>query len=239
VVIGVFVFDRVLMPKFVQQGAEVEVPIVHGVGVSEAKEVLERAGLEPIVSGGRFSQTTDGGTILESSPGPGLLVKLGRKVFLTPSLGTESRAVPDLRGLSLRLATSRLQTAGLEVGSIDYTATDEVLPGVVLASTPSSSSPVRGEGKVSLLMSRARRAVPFWMPSLEGRAGIETAAWLTACGFEVDIAESSFPGTPGEVLRHEPRAGEPIYSGETIELVLVGEGQDDGFDRDPDDFRSR
>lgn len=231
VVVGVLIFDRVLMPRFVEQGAEVEIPRVHGIAVSDAKTILEQAGLEPVVADGRFSQIADNGTILESSPGPGLLVKLGRKVFLTPSLGTESRTVPELQSLSLRLASRRLQVAGLDVGSVDYTATDEVPPGVVLASIPPSGSPVRGAGEVSLLMSRARRAVPFWMPSLVGRTGIETAAWLEACGFEVDLTESSYPGAPGEVLRHEPRAGEPIYSGDRVELVIARSGGGDGFDQ--------
>ena len=34
-----------------------------------------------------------------------------------PSLGAEERVVPDLSSLGLRLATVRLQSAGLELGS--------------------------------------------------------------------------------------------------------------------------
>ena len=235
VVVGAVVFDRIVMPLVVRQGQEVVIPAVDGLAVDRATELLVEAGLEPIEAPGKYSALLARGQVLEASPTPGLSVKRGRQVFLTPSLGMENRLVPDVEGLSLRLAGVRLQETGLKVGDVHYTSTDRVRPGEVIASAPAQGSPMPNAGTVSLLLAREKAPVPFWLPDLTGRAGVETAAWLEACGFKVFIYETAFPGTPGTVVRQRPPAGEPIWPTDRIDLTVAREGasydDEDPFDR--------
>lgn len=239
--VGAVAFDRIIMPLVVRQGQEVVIPAVSGLSVDRARELLGDAGLEPMEAPGKYSALLPRGQVLETSPTPGLSVKRGRQVFLTPSLGTENRLVPDVEGLSLRLASVKLQETGLQVGEVHYTSTDRVRPGEVIASAPAQGSPLPNAGTVSLLLARQKAPVPFWLPDLSGRPGVETAAWLEACGFKVFLHETSFPGTPGTVVRQEPAMGDPVWPSDRVNLTVARQGGafDDGdpferLDRDRD-----
>jgi serine/threonine-protein kinase len=223
VILGLAIFDRVVMPRVVRQGEDVDVPVVIQLSVNEAVAALEESGLEPVVGEGKFSPTVSGGMVLSASPDGGLRVKRGRQVFLTPSLGLESRAVPELAGTTLRIAQTKLRSLGLEVGQIHYAAVGDVADGEVLATSPGPGAAVPPDGKVELLLSRLKADIPVRMPDLTGRPGVETAAWLESCGFEVRIEETSFPGNPGEVVSQEPGSGAAVYPGTALVLEVAKE----------------
>ncbi|MCA9726411.1 MAG: PASTA domain-containing protein [Candidatus Eisenbacteria bacterium] len=221
VVVGVLLFDRVLMPAVVHHGQEVPVPDLRGMAVESARESAEDLGLSVLVSQGRFDPEVPPGSVVETSPGPGVAVKSGRQIFLTPSLGKESRVVPDLHGMSVRLATMKLQEVGLRVGATDQAASDVVPPGQILATNPPSGAPVPAAGDVALLVSRKKAPIPLWMPDLSGRSANETAAWLSSCGFQVRVEETSLPGDPGTVKEQDPLPGAPIWPGGLVRLTSV------------------
>lgn len=221
VILGSIFFDRVLMPRVVRHGQDVVVPAVAGLSLEQAETLLTSAGLRPVQSEGKYSDLVPGGLVLEASPAAGLAVKKGRQVFITPSLGLENRQVPDLQGLSLRLASVRLRESGLAGGNVDYAATDRVQPGEVIATNPPAGAPVPTAGTVALLLSRKKTAIPFWMPDLTGRPAVEAAAWLEACGFSARMQESAFPGEPGTVLSQFPPGGSPIWPGTEVRLTVV------------------
>lgn len=226
--LGILVFDRLVMPRVVRQGDDVVVPRVVEVPVGEAITRLEEEGLRPIVEDGKFSPTIPSGLVLAASPDGGLRVKKGRQVFLTPSLGIESRAVPELAGMTLRLAQTKLRSLGLEVGEVHYAAVGDVADGEVLATAPGPGGTVPSDGKVEVLMSRRKAEVPVRMPDLSGRPGAETAAWLAACGFEARLEETSFPGDPGAIVRQDPAPGAAVYPGTGIVLEITKDVEDVG-----------
>lgn len=230
IILGVLLFDRVLMPAVVRHGDEVAVPDLTGLPTDRAREEIEALGLQAVISQGEFDPSVPAGTVMDMSPGPGVAVKEGRQVFLTPSLGKENRVVPDLHGLSIRLATMKLEEVGLRVGSTDQAASDAIPPGQILASNPPAGAPVPVEGSVSLLVSRRKAPIPLWMPDLTGRAADETSAWLESCGFNVRIEETSLPGDEGSILEQDPLPGAPIWPGSLVRLTAVSE-------HDPFDFQ--
>lgn len=236
-IVGVLLFDKLLMPRVVRFGDDVVVPSVSEMAVADAVESLRAAGLEPEVTEGKFSPSVPGGLVLAVSPEDGIRVKTGRRVFLTPSLGIESRVVPELSGMTLRIAKTKLRSVGLETGEIRYAAVGGVRDGEVLATSPGPGEPGPEGGKVEILLSREKAAVPLWMPDFSGRNGVETAAWLEQCGFEVQIEESSFPGDPGEVQRQDPPPGAGVYPGTTIQLVVSKERNE--MDEEDSGWRDR
>ena len=237
VTLGLVVFDKVVMPRVVRQGEDVEVPVVVELSVNEAVARLEESGLRAVIAEGKFSPTLSGGMVLSASPDGGLRVKKGRQVFLTPSLGIESRAVPELAGATVRIAQTKLRSVGLEIGEIHYAAVGDVADGEVLATSPGPGAAVPPDGKVELLLSRLKADVPLRMPDLTGRTGVETAAWLESCGFEVRIEETSFPGNPGEIVSQEPASGAAVYPG--TELVLEVAKEPDGTEEEGLGWRER
>lgn len=232
IIIGVLAFDRLLMPAVVRHGDDVSVPDLTGLSADRAREQVDALGLQAVISQGRFDPSVSVGTVIESSPGPGVAVKEGRQVFITPSLGRENRMVPDLHGLSIRLATMKLEEVGLRVGATDQAASDEIPPGQILASNPPAGAPVPVEGNVSLLVSRKKAPIPLWMPDLTGRTAEEAAAWLESCGFRVTIEETSLPGDDGSILEQDPLPGAPVWPGSLVRLTAVSEPDRFDFDRE-------
>ena len=232
IIIGVLLFDRILMPAVVRHGDEVPVPDLTGLSAEQAREQIDDLGLQAVISQGRFDPIAPSGTVIESSPGPGVAVKTGRQVYLTPSLGKENRVVPDLHGMSVRLATMKLEEVGLRVGATDQAASDAIPPGQILATNPPAGAPVPVEGDVALLVSRKKAPIPLWMPDLSGRSAPETAAWLESCGFRVTIEETSLPGDEGSILEQDPLPGAPIWPGAAVRLTAVSEPDELDFDRE-------
>ncbi|MEZ4648607.1 MAG: PASTA domain-containing protein [Candidatus Eisenbacteria bacterium] len=223
VILGLGIFDKIVMPKVVRKGADVVVPDVASQPLPEAIAVLEGAELVPVVSDGKFSPVVPGGMVLSATPAGGIQVKKGRQVFLVPSLGIESRAVPELAGTTLRIAQTKLRSLGLDVGEIRYAAVGDAADGEVLATSPGPGALAPSDGKVQILMSRLKADVPLRMPELTGRPGIETAAWLESCGFSVEMRETSFPGEAGAIISQEPLSGSAVYPGTTLILEVARE----------------
>jgi serine/threonine-protein kinase len=58
------------------------------------------------------------GFILSQKPEANETLKPGRSVEVVVSLGTRTRIVPDMRGMTLRQSRNLLQTEGLDVGRV-------------------------------------------------------------------------------------------------------------------------
>lgn len=220
VLVGAFLFDRVLMPRVVRHGDEVSVPSVGGDDLAQAENELRALGLRPLVLAGRHHTVVPRGQVLEVSPPPGLSVKRGRQVILTPSLGAFHRAVPDLVGESMRLASMRLSDAGLSVGELMYAANDLVGEDLVMAMEPEGGTAAPENGTVALLVSRARPSVPFWLPDLRGLPGAASEILLEQGGFSVTV-QSGDGGDPGTVVRQDPPPGSPLWPGTRVVLSVV------------------
>ncbi len=220
ILVGTFLFDRVVMPLVVRHGDEVSVPAVGGRELAQAESDLRAAGLRPLVLPGRHHAVVAPGRVLDVAPQAGLMVKRGRQVVLTPSLGSFRRAVPNLVGESIRLARMRLSDAGLSVGQLMYAANDLVGDDLVMAMEPEGGKPAPDGGTVSLLVSRARSSVPYWLPDLRGFPGGASETLLQQGGFRVTV-ESGEGGDPGTVVRQDPPAGSPLWPGARVVLTVV------------------
>lgn len=218
---GVVLFDRVLMPRVVLLGNEVRVPSVAGLDLGEAESRLAAAGLNPARAAGRHHPAVPGGRVLDVSPPSGMSVKTGRRVYLIPSLGGLNRKVPDVVGLSQRMAEIKLSAAGLRVRELREAATSHAPPGQVLAMSPQAGTEAPATSDVALLVSRLRSPTPFALPDLRGRHGADAVAWLRGRGFRVAQTASDSPGRPGSVLDQNPRPGEPVWPGAEIRLTVA------------------
>ncbi len=225
-VLGVLLFNFVLMPRFVQQGRSVSVPQLSGVPLAEAQSRCARLGLQLDVSDRRYSAGISSDRILSQTPAAGATVKPGRKVRVSVSLGTREVTIPDVRGMSLRQATLQLENANLAVGRISrvYESGDPAGGGqTVQAMRPRPGAPVTTGGRVDLLVAVGGNPEAYLMPDLVGRALEEVRDLVEERGFRVGrITYRSKAGVyPGTVLEHIPAAGALILKGETIDLVAA------------------
>jgi beta-lactam-binding protein with PASTA domain len=228
---GLFLFDRVLMPRVVRHGDDVRIPAVAGSDLARAETVLRSAGLQPVRIPGRYNAQIQRGSVLEIHPPAGRLVKAGRQVFLTPSLGPVNHRVPDLTGMSVRMAKVKLVERGLRAAATEYAATDRFEPDQVLAMTPDPGSPVPESGEVTLLVSRLPAPTPYWMPDFRGLGGSESANALKASGIDAALtlgravpSGAWISGAPGTVVQQDHDPGSPVWPGTRVELGIAPGG---------------
>ncbi len=137
-----------LPPSMVVRGdegisTEIAVPEVRLLAIDRAREVLARAGYGMRLLGGAAAS----GRVAAQSPEPGVSAPAGTVVELTPAaLAEEATLIPDLRGLPLRDALSRLSGLAIEVGRVRGT-------GAVVDQTPDPGVTARKGTKCSLVLS--------------------------------------------------------------------------------------
>lgn len=127
--------------------AEVAIPDVVGLDESVARVRLAQAGLEMRV-GERSFDASDPGTVLDQSPAGGATASRGDFITLVVSEGTEEFEMPDVVGLSARIAKAQLEGRGLSV-KIEPVESDQPSD-TVIATNPSPGATVRSTDLVRL-----------------------------------------------------------------------------------------
>ncbi len=223
---GVLLFNFVVMPRFVQHAASVQVPRLVGQGLIEAQAACRGVGLEMQVEDRRHSAGIPSDQVLSQFPEAGAAVKPGRTVRVHLSLGSAQVEIPDVRGMSLRQATLQLENANLAVGRIArvYESQDANSAGqIVQAMRPRPGAPGMSGGRVDLVVAIGGNPEPYLMPDLVGRSLEDVRVLVESRGFRVGrVTYRGKPGVyPGTVLEHFPARGALIVRGETIDLVAA------------------
>ncbi|MGW2343507.1 Stk1 family PASTA domain-containing Ser/Thr kinase [Streptomyces sp. NPDC001661] len=99
----------------VSKGSPIDVPDVTGESEQDAIADLEDAGLKAEISTKRVNSEEDKGSIARQSPAEGKQLAEGDTVTLTISKGPVMVEVPDVTGMKVDEAKSRLSAAGFEV----------------------------------------------------------------------------------------------------------------------------
>jgi eukaryotic-like serine/threonine-protein kinase len=141
---------------FVSGGMKtIEVPVLKGKSVLDAKFALERLGLklgkvERIPSSHPedmiFDQQYEEGTILKQGDFVGVSISVGR--------GGGSIIVPDLIGKSLTEARKILADSSLIIGKINYQPSSTLLPNTILDQYPSSGNSLNSGNAVDLFVTQ-------------------------------------------------------------------------------------
>jgi len=117
----------------------VEVPSVKSFGEQEARERLEKAGLQVEITR-RESTEKHTGKVLEQSVVGGEEAMEGSKILLTVGEGPQVARVPDLVGLTFAEAESELERAGLPLGGVEEVQSETVPAGVIADQDPRAGS---------------------------------------------------------------------------------------------------
>jgi eukaryotic-like serine/threonine-protein kinase len=120
------------------------VPELGGRSFDAASTALGSMGLK-VGRSDDYSDTVAEGQVISSNPGAGAKVERGSTVSLVVSKGQP--VVPDVKGLSVGDASSRLQAAGLKVGNVYGPPC-----GRVFLTTPGSGNKVKRGSSVSLFI---------------------------------------------------------------------------------------
>lgn len=219
-VVGVFVFNNVLMPRLVHREGEVRVPDLAGLTLEQAQRALDPTGLQLSRAGERFEPSVLRGQIVQQDPPAGTPVRSRFSVSVIVSLGEESSSVPALIGETRRTAELLLERSGLVVGGVTLAPSDAVGEGLVVATDPPAESVLPQGTPVALLVSTGLGDEVFVMPDLSGRELGRVRKQLEAQGFEV-LSPPAGPGS-GPIAAQDPPAGTRLMRGMSITLRASG-----------------
>lgn len=133
---------------------EVNIPKVVGFKQDEAISVLQSAGLKAEVVAEKYDEKVPEGVVISMDPQAGRLVKVGRLVRLTLSLGSRWSKVPDVRQMSVDRAGPLIRAAKLIVGAERASFHPKVPIGYVISQSPSPGKRVPRNSEVSITVSR-------------------------------------------------------------------------------------
>lgn len=218
---GIIVFNYIIMPMLVGQRTAVIVPDLKNASEAEAKQNLSRLGLSIRVDRSDYDSQVPAGFILSQTPKASETLKPGRSVAVVVSLGTRTRIVPELRGMTSRQGRHVLQVEGLDVGRMARVQHHGDARERVIATSPPVGDELHEGESVDIVVSTPGAATLFLMPDLSGQDLFFVRDRLEKSGFRVatvryEDREGVFPNT---IVDQRPRAGERIREGESIELV--------------------
>ena len=135
--------------------ATVDVPNVVGKQVIVAKHILEDNHLRVSVSE-VSNPDVPAGQVISQSPEANEQVKEQRTVHLVVSKGVGDITMPDITGMTLDQARTRLKSLGLVIGKITTASDDSKEDGVILMQSPPGDSKVTKGATVDVTVNRVK-----------------------------------------------------------------------------------
>lgn len=232
VFLGVAIVSFIAMAFGTRHSARRTVPDFVGLQLNDANYFAGRRNLNIIVNDSLHVPAYPGGVILDQLPKGGVVVKPGRKVYVTiNSLRQHMVAVPYVAGHSLRQAKNILETAGLTIAHLEYAediATNYVIAEYVNDEEVLEESELqveKGSGVV-LRVGVAPNNNGTTVPQIIGRSLFEAKNRLWESGLnigEIEFDEDipALERTRAKVYQQSLLPSESVAYGERVSLHLT------------------
>ncbi|MGW5327209.1 Stk1 family PASTA domain-containing Ser/Thr kinase [Streptomyces sp. NPDC004014] len=204
---------------YINSGQFTKVPPLLAKTEEQATARLKESGLHVKEVKREFNDTVKNGTVVSSDPTAGSRIRGNGSVTLVISRGPRIVKVPDLRGVPLAEARSRLKSAGLEPGMVSRDFSDSVARGSVVGTDPETGTARHAGSAIALLVSKGS---PVDVPDVTGEDPDSARQDLQDAGLKVRIAAQRVTSEydKGQVARQSPGAGGRAAEGDTVTLTL-------------------
>ncbi len=205
-------------------GAYTTVPPVAGETSSDARAILESAGLV-VLPQQEFSDDVPPGLVIGTSPGAQEQIGKGETVTLTVSKGQRMETVPRVVGIPEADALDILGQSGFTVGTKNAVYSDTAPKGEITSISPAADESVPWNTPIDLVISKG--PAPVQVPNVIGLTEEQAKELLTGANFAmvvtVEYGRSNDVGK-GEVFAADPAPGSE--STRTASITLrVSEGK--------------
>jgi eukaryotic-like serine/threonine-protein kinase len=218
IVAGVYAYERI--QDELNANKPVAVPNVEGQEEALAANNIRDKDLEPHVVR-QFSDTEEG-RVFDQDPAAGETTDRGNTVTIYVSQGKRKVDVPNVVGLGVAEAVSRLKDAGLEANPVDVFS--DKSEGTVVAQDPAGGKRVVEDTRVRINVSAG--AKPIAVPNVKGQSFEDAQAALAGLGFNVARQDQNSNITPNTVIDTRPASGTELQRGATV-TVIVSKGPSD------------
>lgn len=158
------------MPLYTKHGREYELPDVTEKPVSEAVDLLENEGFNPMVVDSVFDANYPPGAVIRQNPLPYTIVKKGRRIYLVVSIGKRPLYMPALIGLTPKDAEFRLKDHSLNLHNTVYEFSEFYPEGVVINQSVPAGDQVERNRNINITVSLGPPPSAQEIPNLVGRS---------------------------------------------------------------------
>ncbi len=224
---GVFAFQK-LNEFFNRSGGNVLVPDFRGKHTTEVMRIKPRD-IEVVTRDQKYDDRQPKGHVIAQYPEPGTLVKPGKQVLLTISMGMQKVSVPDLVGKNLREVDVALMNAQLMAGNSAYVFSDKISPDRIVGQSPLPTEEYGVNKNVDLLISLGKKTETLPLPNLSGTNLDAAKTKLKAWGLNVGRIYSKPDNNKAkyQVISTSPAPYSYMRKGEVVN-ILVSSGTDAG-----------
>ena len=200
-----------------KQGDTVAVPQFQGLSEADARKNAEVAHVAILVAGREPSDKEPEGTVLRQSIPPGQQVPPNHPISVV--LSQEQLSVPEVTGLTIADATTKLKEKGYELKAGENVPSAEVEAGKVVAQEPAAGSEL-GRGK-SVTVKVSSGSAEVELPNLVGMRHEQAKAKAESLGIEAKFGWVSLAETPSYVvISQKPAPGTKLKPKDAVNLVV-------------------
>ena len=232
VFLGLAVAAFVAMAFGTRHSARRTVPDFVGLQLNDAEYFAGRRDLEIIVNDSLHVAAYPGGVVLDQLPKGGVVVKPGRKVYVTINSSRQRMVnVPYVAGRSLRQAKNMLETSGLTIDYLEYAediATNYVLAEFINGEEVLEESELQAEmgSGVVLRVGVSATDTATATPQVLGRSLFEAKSRLWESGLNIGeiIFDEGMPALErnrAKVYRQSVLPTEAVSYGDRVSLYLT------------------
>jgi beta-lactam-binding protein with PASTA domain len=185
----IILFDQLIMPLYVKLGREIEMPDVLELSLQDARAKLTDNGFRVMVSDSLYDSKHPGGTVIEQNPYPYSMVKKGRRVYLTVSIGERPVIMPNLFGVSPREAELILESRDLKLNGKGYVFSDIYHEGTVMGQSFPQGQPIKAGSRIDITISLGKMSQERVVPNIQGKSLYEAREILRALGLKIGQIE--------------------------------------------------
>lgn len=157
---------------YTRHGQSRPTPEIRGLTITEARHVVNKNRMKLQIIDSVYTAFVPRGCVAEQTPLPGHRVKRGRTIQATiNAFNPEMVAIPDLVGLPRRQALSLIETAGLQIGQLNYVSdltVDFVLRQTLHGRDVSPGDSVQKGMVIDLVLGRGLSSQRTSLPRLTG-----------------------------------------------------------------------
>lgn len=213
-----------LVAFYTKHGQSVPVPVLKGLELTEATDLLDAQNFKYSIDS-IYTSLAEAGTVYEQEPEPGAAVKENRTIYLTVVSSTPPIVkLPDLVDVSLREATSILESYGLKIGQLIYKpdlAQNAVLGLVYNGKTVKKGFAIRKGATIDLLVGDGYGNIKVDIPNLSGLNYEEALFVLNAS--KLRLGAVIFEGSSTDTFNTKIYKQNPSFSTDTA-LNKIGQG---------------
>jgi serine/threonine-protein kinase len=197
-----------------------------GQSASFVETKLREAGLVPDRQPDAYSETVAEGNVISVDPVSGTQVEKGSKVKYMVSKGQappKEVSVPDVRGLTISEASSKLGQSGLSLGGTTEQFSETVASGRVISQSPVSGSKINEGSTVDVVLSKGPQPTPqVSVPNVKNQTLAEAGITLGAAGLVVgNVSSASSATVPvDEIISQDPASGTMVDEGTAVDVVV-------------------